>query len=77
VGKQIMSYLIRFRYEAWCQGPEWTTETILVNNVASYDAACRCVKMTFDNAKDFENLTYSPIAPFVSETSSHKLVKQP
>jgi hypothetical protein len=52
------------------------TETILVNNVASFEAACRCIKMTFDNAKDFENLTYSPIAPFVSASGSHQLVKQ-
>lgn len=72
-----MNYLIRFKYEYYCQGHEWTTETILVNNMSSFETACRCIKMTFNNAKDFENLTYSPISPFASETSSHQLVKQP
>ena len=72
-----MNYLVRFKYEYWCQGPEWVTETILVNNVASFESACRCITMTFENAKDFENLTYAPTLPFVSATCSCNLVKQP
>jgi len=69
-----MNYLIRFRYEYWCQGYEWTTETILVNNVPSFETACKCITMTFKNAKDFVNLTYE--MPLADATNVSKLVKQ-
>jgi hypothetical protein len=69
-----MNYLVRFRYEVYCQGYEFVTETILVSNVESFDVACECIKLSFKSAHQFENLTFAPSVPF-SKTPS-KLNKQ-
>lgn len=50
-------YLIRFRYERYCQGYEWTTETVLVRE-SSYIRARAVLTAKYFNATDFENLTF-------------------
>lgn len=54
--------LIRFRYEHYCQGFEWVSETVLVNvshilKSEQFQIACNMISKKYLNAKDFENLT--------------------
>lgn len=57
-------YLIRFKYEYYCQDYEWTSETVLVNILRgegpfTFNYACEKIMNTgkYYHAKDFENLT--------------------
>jgi len=52
-------YLISFRYEYYCQGYEWTTETLLVKAV-TFEDACRKIQadnFEYRNARSFVNKT--------------------
>jgi len=51
-----MMYLIRFRYEAYCQGYEWVTEYSLVYAYSFKDAIAK-VQSLYRYAKEFEDLT--------------------
>ncbi len=49
-------YLIRFEYEHYCQGYEWTTETLLVK-ADTYIKAVNMIDSKYKNARGYENLT--------------------
>lgn len=49
-------FLIRFKYDHWCQGYEDAYETVLVKET-TFDFACRSIKAKYRNAREFENLT--------------------
>lgn len=49
-------FLIRFRYEHYCQGYEWVTETALVKD-HTFERACAKIGRKYENAQEFENLT--------------------
>jgi hypothetical protein len=49
-------WLIKCRYEYWCQGYEWTTDTFLVKG-KTFKAACEVLKVSKKNAECFENMT--------------------
>jgi hypothetical protein len=52
-------YLIRFKYDYYCQGFEEGSETLLVKCNKGFEAACNRIKIfgKFINAREFENLT--------------------
>lgn len=49
-------YLIRFKYDHYCQGYEDAHETVLVEET-SFDDACEKIQQKYRNAREFENLT--------------------
>jgi len=49
-------FLIRFQYEYYCQGYEWTSEIALVKD-STFARACAKIGRKYKSAKDFENLT--------------------
>ena len=50
-------YLIRFKYDYYCQGFDIAHETLLVRCDKGFEAACDRIKIEFTNAREFENLT--------------------
>ena len=50
-------YYIRFKYDHYCQG--WdrdVTETLMVQAI-DFTNACRIIKLHYENAHDFKDLT--------------------
>ena len=52
------TFLVQFEYEYYCQGYEWTTETLLVA-AKSFDDVCYKILDLgkYTNAKNFRNKT--------------------
>ena len=55
IGK-LKQYLVTFTYDAYCQGYEEATENRLVY-ASTFDQACNVIKLSFYNARDFQNST--------------------
>lgn len=56
-------YLIRFKYDHYCQGYEEEYETVLVRE-STFEFACKSIKAKYENARDFENLTINTSKSF-------------
>jgi hypothetical protein len=52
-------FLVKFEYEYYCQGWEWTWGTVLVKNVKTFEDAVKKIQATkeYSGARDFKNLT--------------------
>lgn len=50
-------YLIKFTYDAYCQGYEEAQEYALIS-ANTFEQARNVITMKFYNAKNFENLTF-------------------
>jgi hypothetical protein len=57
ISKNMLQYLIRFDYDHYCQGYETETETVMIY-AHSYEQACNVIKLRYEKARDFENLTF-------------------
>lgn len=49
-------FYIRFNYKHYCQGWEDGTETLMVQAI-DFENACRLIKIKYEEAKKFKDLT--------------------
>ena len=49
-------FYIRFDYDYYCQGTEEGTETLMVQAI-DFTNACRIIKLHYDKARNFKDLT--------------------
>jgi hypothetical protein len=52
-----MSFLIKFKHQIYCQGYENTWDTVLVRSAIDFDDACAQLRVKYDNAQYFKNMT--------------------
>jgi len=52
-------FLVKFEYQYYCQGWEWTWETVLVKNVKTFAEAVKKVQTSkeYSGARSFKNMT--------------------